>query len=82
MGEFDLLEKELRDMWNYNSVKPFVVNFLYIYSFPKRINMERLIELKILNGVNDAPRGFRKITKDEFELILQETKSESCFVVN
>lgn len=75
-------EKELRDMWNYNSVKPFVVNFLYIYSFPKRINMERLIELKILNGVNDAPRGFRKITKDEFELILQETKSESCFVVN
>ena len=75
-------EKELRDMWNYNSVKPFVVNFLYIYSFPKRINMERLIELKILNGVNDAPRGFRKITKDEFELILQETKSESSFIVD
>jgi hypothetical protein len=75
-------EKVLRDMWNYNHKKPWVVNFLYVYSFPKRINMEQLINLKILNGINDAPRGFRKISKQQFELILQETESESSFIVD
>lgn len=76
-------EKELRSMWNYNSYKvPFVVKFLYVYSFPHRINMEKLIALKIFNGINDAPRGFRKITTKQFNIILQETKSESGFIVD
>lgn len=76
-------EKELRKMWNYNSYRrPFVVNFLYIYSFPKRINMKRLIDLKIFKGVNDAPRGFKKITKEQFETILKETNSEGSFIID
>ena len=75
-------EKGLRAMWNYNPVKPWVVNFLYVYSFPNRINMEKLINLRILNGINDAPRGFRKISKQQLETILQETKSESRFIVD
>lgn len=76
-------ERKLRDMWNYNSHrKPFVVNFLYVYSFPQRINMEKLINLGIFNGINDAPRGFRKITKEPFNRILKETKSESGFIVD
>ena len=76
-------EKELRKMWNYNSYRrPFVVNFLYIYSFPKRINMRRLIDLKIFKGVNDAPRGFKKITKEQFETILKETNSEGSFIID
>lgn len=76
-------ERKLRDMWNYNSHrKPFVVNFLYVYSFPQRINMEKLINLGIFNGINDAPRGFRKITKEQFNMILKETKSESGFIVD
>ena len=69
-------------MWEWKPTKPFVVSFLYIYSFPKRINMKQLIELKILNGINDAPRGFRKISKEQFDMILQETKSESSFIVD
>ncbi len=75
-------EHSLKDMWNYSPRTPFVVNFLYVYSFPKRINMEKLIELGIFHGINDAPRGFRKISKAQFETILKETKSESCFVIN
>ena len=76
-------EKELRKKWNYNPYRrPFVVNFLYIYSFPKRINMKRLIVLKIFKGVNDAPRGFKKITKEQFETILKETNSEGSFIID
>lgn len=75
-------EKELENMWDYKPQKPFVVNFLYVYSFPKRINMERLIDMGIFKGVNDAPRGFRKISKAQFESILKETASEGRFVVD
>jgi len=75
-------EKSLREMWQYSSRKPFVVSFLYVYSFPNRINMEKLIELKILNGVNDAPRGFKFITEQQFNLIIQETKSDDSFIIH
>ena len=69
-------------MWDYRSQRPFVVSFLYVYSFPKRINMSKLIEMGIFNGVNDAPRGFRLISKDQFEFILKETLSESGYRLN
>jgi len=75
-------EKLLREMWQYSSRKPFVVSFLYVYSFPNRINMEKLIELNILNGVNDAPRGFKLITEQQFNLIIQETKSDDSFIIH
>lgn len=75
-------ENTLKKMWDCKSNKPFVVNFLYVYSFPKRINMNKLIEMGIFKGVNDAPRGFKKITKDQFDSILKETSSESRFIIN
>jgi len=76
-------ETELKAMWNYRkNSPPFVVRFLYIYSFPHRINMRSLIELGILKDVNDAPRGFKPITKEQFELILKETRSNESFIVD
>lgn len=74
-------EQQLHDMWKYRTDKPFVVKFLYLYSFPHRINMKELIDLKILAGVNDAPRGFKPITKDQFNIIIKETKSDDSFIV-
>lgn len=44
--------------------------------------MKQLIDLKILNGVNDAPRGFMKINKEKFLQILKETKTDGSFVVD
>lgn len=75
-------EQALRDMWRYSTRKPFVVNFLYTYSFPHRINMKELIDLKVLLGVNDAPRGFKPITKEQFEIILKETRSDESFIID
>ena len=75
-------EQALREMWRFSTKKPFVVNFLYAYSFPHRINMKELIDLGILLGVNDAPRGFKSITKEQFEIILKETRSDESFIVD
>lgn len=76
-------ESDLKKMWSYNKFnKPFVVRFMYIYSFPHRINMKQLIELGILNGVDDAPRGFKPITEDHFNLILKETRSDESFIID
>jgi hypothetical protein len=76
-------ESELKEMWNYRKdSRPFVVRFLYVYSFPHRINMQRLIELGVLRGIEDAPRGFKSISKDHFELILKDTKSNESFIVD
>ena len=75
-------EQALREMWRYSARKPFVVNFLYDYSFPHRINMKELIDLKVLTGINDAPRGFKPITKEQFEIILRETRSDESFIVD
>lgn len=75
-------EKELHEMWQYKEKRPLALQFLYVYSFPHRINMERLIELGVLAGINDAPRGFRPISPEQFSLILKETKSDESIVVD
>ncbi len=76
-------EDELKAMWNYNKHnRPFVVRFLYVYSFPHRINMQQLIELGVLRSVEDAPRGFKPISTQQFNLILRETKSDESFIVD
>lgn len=75
-------EDQLRAMWRYSSSKPFVVKFLYVYSFPHRINMKELIDLQVLSGVNDAPRGFKQISKKQFCDILKATKSDESFIVD
>lgn len=44
--------------------------------------MKRLIELDVLQGVNDAPRGFRPIDAKQFEIILRETKSDESIIID
>lgn len=75
-------EPELRNMWKYKTKKPFAIRFLYVYSFPKRINMKKLIELNILQSIEDAPRGFRPISKEDFTKIIKETNSDESFIIN
>ena len=75
-------EDQLRAMWRYSASRPFVVRFLYVYSFPHRINMKELIDLQVLSGVNDAPRGFKQITKEQFNNILRATKSDESFIID
>jgi len=77
-----LSEKELLEFWNrYNWNRPFVVEFLYSYSFPRRPNLAKLLELKIIAGINSVPRGFSEISAEQLHLILKESKSNESIIV-
>ena len=76
-------DKELSRHWNrYPRNRPFIVNFLYAYSFPRRINMKRLIDIGVIPSVGDAPRGFTKITTKNLVDILKECQADESIIVN
>ncbi|MDO9537938.1 MAG: PIN domain-containing protein [Thermoplasmata archaeon] len=76
-------EEELKLHWDYNiRNRPFIVNFLYAYSFPSRVNMKKLIELGVIKDVESAPRGFKKLTEAQFNAIITETGSNANIVVD
>jgi predicted nucleic acid-binding protein len=76
-------DDELIKHWDYHlSNRPFIVNFLYAYSFPKRINLHRLIEIGVIANVHSAPRGFERISQDSFIRILEETQTDESFIIN
>lgn len=76
-------DEELKKHWNYDfRNRPFIVNFLYVYSLPKRPNLARLIELKVVADVGSAPRGFEAISKEQFKLIIKESQSNEGIIVD
>jgi hypothetical protein len=73
-------DKELALHWNYNlRNRPFVVDFLYVYSFPKRLNLKSLIELGI---ITQAPRGFEPLTDAGFQKLLENSNADQRLVVH
>jgi predicted nucleic acid-binding protein len=65
-------DNELKKHWNYRlNDKPFIVNFLYVASLPKRPNLKWLIENGVLSSISDAPRGFKKVSRDNFDKIVR-----------
>lgn len=76
-------DEELAGHWEYRpNYRPFVVSFLYAYSFPNRINLERLIEIGVIQDVDSSPRGFTKISDESFKKIMEKTDSNECIIVN
>jgi predicted nucleic acid-binding protein len=76
-------DKELAKQWNrYTTNRPFIVNFLYVYSLPRRINLKRLIEIGVIPSVDDVPRGFRPITVKNLRDILRECQADESIVVD
>lgn len=74
---------ELRAQWDRNPRKhPFVVNFLYACSFPKRPNMARLIELGVIRDVSSAPRGFERITEEAFRNVITSAECNQGIIVD
>lgn len=60
-------DEELKKHWNYSKYsRPFIVNFLYAFSYPKRPNLKWLNENGVIPNILDMPRGFRKITQENF----------------
>jgi len=75
---------QLSSLWNkYPSLKPFPINFLYVYSFPKRLNLQELINLRVIsNDFNSFPKMFDVITKENFQKILKETNTDMKLAVD
>lgn len=73
-------DKELADHWNYSSkVRPFVVNFLYVYSLPRRPNLKELTECGIIPV---APRGFERMSDGGFAKLLEITGADQRLIVH
>lgn len=73
-------DRELAAHWNYSaSNRPFVVNFLYVYTFPKRMNRKALIEAGIMG---DAPRGFQSLTDEQFEALCEGSNVDRNYFVD
>ncbi len=76
-------DAELKKHWNWKpGNRPFVVNFLYLYSFPKRPNLKSLIDLGIIRDISSVPRGFEQIELNKFKIIMEVSKSDASFIIN
>ncbi|MCK4829797.1 hypothetical protein KA005_79465 [bacterium] len=76
-------DKELHDHWNYRrNNRPFVVNFLYVYTFPKRMNLKGLIDAGVIKSIEEAPRGFQRISDQQFRSILKGSNADRRFIIN
>jgi hypothetical protein len=76
-------DDELRQHWRYRPrSRPFMVDFLYAYSFPRRPNMEALIQHGVIRDIDSAPRGFEQISRQQFETIIRLSETDSRVVVN
>ncbi len=71
----------LREFWNYRkNDRPFIVNFLYIDSFPMpKVNLKRLRDLNI---IQNAPRGFEPLSDVQFEQILKEARANESYIID
>lgn len=75
--------EKLREFWDYQqNNRPFVVDFLYLRTFPKRPNLQKLLELGVISGMDSVPRGFQEISKDDFYKILETAKLDESFIIN
>lgn len=78
-----LTDHEMLQYWNKSPYgKPFLVNFIYAYSFPKRPNLAELIELGIIPDVTSAPRGFSRLSWEKFYKIVRASTSNENIIVD
>lgn len=61
-----LTDEELSEYWDrYPKMRPFVFNFLYAFSFRKRINLKQMLDEKILPNM-DSIKTITKMRREEF----------------
>jgi hypothetical protein len=73
-------DQQLGEHWDYTpNNRPFVVDFLYVHSFPKRPNLRQLKD----NGVIvNAPRGFEALTALSFDKLLELANADKRLIIN
>lgn len=74
-------DAELKKHWNWSANRPFVVNFLYSHSFPKRPNRKAMLEAAIIKD-SDGPRGFEELPDEAFRKLLEIAGAEMRLIVD
>ncbi|MFC1987920.1 PIN domain-containing protein [Chloroflexota bacterium] len=76
-------DDELAKQWNrYPVNRPFIVNFIYVYSFPKRLNRQKLHEMGVISDIYKGPRGFTQITTKNLKDILRESQTDESIAID
>jgi hypothetical protein len=76
-------DQELKGHWNYwPNNRPFIVNFLYVHTFPNRMNLKALIDAGVINSTDEVPRGFEQITDKQFQSIMEGSNADQRLIVN
>jgi len=76
-------DEELSKHWNYNpNMRPFIIKFLYAYTFPKRMNMRALIDAGVIKDTNSAPRGLVPLTHQQFCAILDGSGTSPAIIAD
>lgn len=73
-------DADLKRHWDYKPyLRPFVVNFLYVHSLPKRPNLATLKQEGI---IVEAPRGFEEISDTGFAKLIEISNADKRLIVN
>jgi predicted nucleic acid-binding protein len=73
-------DQELGEQWDFNpTYRPFVVNFLYVHSFPKRLNLKQLMDEHV---IVTAPRGFERLTAASFNKLLELANADKRLIID
>ncbi len=76
-------DAQLSKLWSAQpNNRPFIVGFLYAYSFLRRPNMKELIDNGIIRDVSSAPRGFERLTPEQFAKVLELSKTNMRIIVD
>jgi hypothetical protein len=76
-------DEELRQQWHFSKTnRPFIVGFLYAYSFPKRPNLKELIDNGVIGNSDSVPRGFEQITQEQLSTILSLSQTDARIIVD
>lgn len=67
--------EELKSFWNNHRFNLKVIKFVYVKSLSNNLNLDYLWKRNILQFPN-GPRPFTRITNEQFEQILQDSKTE------
>lgn len=76
-------DAELSQRWHSNRRdRPFIVDFLYVYSLPRRITRQKLIEMGVVSDPYRGPRGFTQISRESLKNILREGQADEHIAVD
>lgn len=75
--------EQLSTHWNYRRRnRPFIVNFLHAYSFPKKMILRDLIAIGVIPGLFQVPRRFTQISTKNLKDIMTGCEANESIIVD